>query len=126
LLAATSITYAKEGAATAAFNEMIRRLGIADATASKTTLQTVSGRPAESVAEGEHELVLAPVSELHVRGVDVLGLLPAEFQSPLIMTAGIGAQSTNADAARALLQFLAGPKAAPLIKASGMESLAKK
>ena len=57
-----------------------------------------------------------------MRGVDVLGLLPAEFQSPLIMTSGIGAHPST-EAQSALLQFLAGPKAAPLIKASGMEGL---
>lgn len=127
LLAAKSITYSKEGASTAAFDAMISRLGIADAVKPKTVLQTVSGRPSASVAEGENEIVLAPASEIMpIRGMQLLGLLPAEFQSPIVMTAGIGAQSQKRDAAKALVEFLASPKAVAAIKASGMEPIARK
>ena len=126
LLAARSITYAKEGASTASFNDMLRRLGIADAVLAKTRLQTVSGRPSESVAEGENELVLAPMSELHVQGIDVLGRLPAEFQSPLVMTAGIGAQAAHVAAARAFVRLFTTGAADASIRDSGMESLVRK
>lgn len=127
LLAAKSITYAKEGASTPTFNNILGRLGIADVVQSKVVLQTVSGRPAESVAEAENELVFAPLSEiLGVRGVEVLGLFPAEFQNPIVMTAGIGAQSKRLDAANGLIQFLTSPKAAPVIRASGMEPIGRK
>jgi ABC-type molybdate transport system substrate-binding protein len=121
LLAAQSITYSKEGASTVALNDMMRRLSIADEVAPKTVLQTVSGRPAASVVEGENEIVLAPMSELYVSGVQVLGRLPAEFQVRVFATAGIGAASTKTDAAKAFIQFLKSPKMIPLIKASGME-----
>jgi molybdate transport system substrate-binding protein len=59
LLAAKSITYTKEGAASAAIASMVRSLGIQDQLASRTTLQTVPGHGAEGVAKGEHELVIA-------------------------------------------------------------------
>jgi molybdate transport system substrate-binding protein len=126
LLDAQSITYAKEGASTAAFKDMLQRLGIADEIAAKTRLQTVSGRPSASVADGENELVLAPLSELHVNGVEVLGRLPAEFQAPLVMTAGIGAQAAHAAAARAFVRFFTTGAADASIRASGMESLARR
>ena len=127
LLAAKSITYAKEGAATGAINSMIDRLGIAADLKSKIVLQTVSGRAEESVASGENEIVFGPVSEIiPVHGVEVLGLFPAEFQSPLVMSAGLSANSGNGEAAKALIKFLTGPGAAPAIKASGMEPVSKK
>lgn len=127
LLAAQSITYAKEGSATAAIERMFSRLGIADAVEPKTIRHSTAGRPSESVAEGKNELVLAPASAIvPVPGVQVLGLLPAEFQSSTVMTAGVGVRSKRPDVAKALVQFLTSPKAIPAINASGMESLAKK
>jgi molybdate transport system substrate-binding protein len=127
LLAAKSITYAKEGAATPAINNMIERLGIAADLKSKIILQTVSGRAEEAVASGENEIVFGPVSEIiPVHGVEVLGLFPTEFQSPLVMSAGLSAKSGNAEAAEELIKFLTSPGAAPAIKASGMEPVSKK
>lgn len=122
LLAAKSVTYSLEGASNAAILNMLERLGIANEIKARTVLQTVSGRPAESVAEGENEIVFAPVSEiLMVRGVDVLGLFPPEFQQPLVMAAAVSAGSQNASAAKALIAFLTSAAAAEAIKASGME-----
>jgi molybdate transport system substrate-binding protein len=122
LLAAKSITYTKEGAASAAIASMLRSLGIQDQLASRTTLQTVPGHAAEAVAKGEHELVFAPLSEiLPIHGVDVLGLFPGQFQAPVVMTAGVAAGARDPDGAKALIKFMTSSKAAPAIKASGME-----
>jgi molybdate transport system substrate-binding protein len=122
LLAAKSITYTKEGAASAAIASMVHSLGIQDRLASRTTLQTEPGRAAETVAKGEHELVFAPLSEiLPVHGVQVLGLFPKEFQAPVVMTAGVAAGARDADGAKALITFMTSSRAAPAIKASGME-----
>jgi molybdate transport system substrate-binding protein len=122
LLEAKSITYTKEGASTAAINKMLKQLGIADQINAKTVFQTVSDRAEESVAQGENELVLAPLSEIiTVQGIQVLGLFPKEFQDPLVMSAGISANTANAESAKALIKFLSSPAAASAIKASGME-----
>jgi molybdate transport system substrate-binding protein len=127
LLAAKSITFAKEGAATAAINNMFERLGIAADLKSKIVFQPVGGKAEESVASGENELVFGPVSEIiPVHGVEVLGVFPSEFQSPLIMTAGLGAKAENAEAAKALVKFLTSSAAAPTLKAAGMEPASKK
>ena len=75
-----------------------------------------------AVAQGEQELVFAPLSEiLPVHGVDVLGLFPRQFQAPVVMTAGIAAGARDPDGAKALIKFMTSSKAAPAIKASGME-----
>src|SRR3984957_18452441 len=122
LLSAGSITYTKEGAASAAMASMLRSLGIQDQLTSRTTLQTEPGRAAETVAKGEHELVFAPLSEiLPVHGVAVLGLFPKEFQAPVVMTAGVAAGARDADGAKALITFMRSSRVAPAIKASGME-----
>ena len=79
------------------------------------------------MASGENEIVFGPVSEIiPVRGVAVLGLFPAEFQSPLVMSAGLSAKNGNGEAAKELIKFLTSPAAAPAIKASGMEPFSKK
>jgi molybdate transport system substrate-binding protein len=122
LLAARSVTYTKEGASAAAVRDMLTGLGIASEIERKTVYQTVSGRPAESVADGENEIVFAPVSEiLTVRGVEVLGLFPPEFQRPMTMTAGVGAKSDRAVAALFLVAFLRSDAAAAAMRAGGME-----
>jgi len=127
LLAAKSITFAKEGAATAAINKMIERLGIGEQLKSKLVLQTESGKAEETVAAGENEIVFGPVSEIiPVSGIEVLGLFPKEFQVPLIMTAAVGAKAQDAEGAQAFVKFLASPAAAGAIKASGMEPVGKK
>jgi molybdate transport system substrate-binding protein len=127
LLAAKSITFAREGAATTAINHMFERLGIAADLKSRIVLQNASGKAEESVAAGENELVLAPVSEIiPVHGIQVLGRFPSEFQSPLIMTAGLSAKPENAQAAQAFVKFLTSPAAAPAIQASGMQPMSKR
>ncbi len=128
LLAAKSITYAKEGAATAAINKMIERLGIGEQLKSKLVLQTAAGGKAEeTVASGENEIVFAPVSEIiPVKGIEVLGLFPKEFQVPLIMTAALGANAQDAAGAEAFVKFLKSSAAAGAIQASGMEPAGKK
>jgi molybdate transport system substrate-binding protein len=125
LLAAKSITYTKEGASTPAIERMLRQLGIADEVNAKTAFQTASDRAEESVAEGENELVLAPLSEIAtVRGMEVLGLFPKEFQDPIVMSAGVSANPANPESAKALVRFLTSAAAASAIKASGMEMAA--
>jgi molybdate transport system substrate-binding protein len=127
LLAAKSITYAKEGAGTPAYIKMFDQLGITADLKSKIVFPPVGGNVEESVARGENELVFAPVSEiLPVHGVEVLGKFPSEFQSPLMMTAGLGAKAENSEAAKAFVKFLTSSAATPAIKASGMEPVSKK
>jgi hypothetical protein len=59
---------------------MLKTLEIQDQVKSKIVIQKVSGRPAETVAEGENELVFALVSEIvTVKGVELLGRFSAQF-----------------------------------------------
>jgi molybdate transport system substrate-binding protein len=126
LLAAKSLTWTDGGAASTATLAMFKGLGIEDQLKPKIVLQKTPGRPAQAIAEGEEELMFAPVSEIQtVKGVEVLGLFPKEYQKPVIMTAGLGAQAKDAEAAKALVKFLTSAKAAPAMKAAGMKPASK-
>jgi molybdate transport system substrate-binding protein len=58
---------------------------------------------------------------LAVAGAQLAGAVPADYQSYLVLSGAVSAASKNADAAKALIQFLTGPSAPPVLKATGME-----
>ena len=82
-----------------------------------------SPRVGEVVAKGEAEIGMQPISELmEVGGIDIVGPLPAALQSPdLVYVAGSSFVSEQPIAAKALIDFLAGPAAAAVYKAKGLE-----
>jgi molybdate transport system substrate-binding protein len=126
LLAARSLTWTEAGASSAANIAMVRALGIEDELTSRIVLQKVSRVATETVARGENELVLAPRSEVQsVAGVEVLGLFPKEFQRPVVVTAGIGANAQDVNAAAALVRFFISPAVVPALEAAGMRPGAK-
>ena len=124
LLAAKSITYARDGASRIHIEAMLERLGIAEEAGSKTVLEQGSTRAMAEVAEGRAELVLTLISELlPTPGIEVVGPLPAEHQSEVSFRAGVSARARNTESSRVLIQFLTGPSAARTFEAKGMEPL---
>ncbi len=74
------------------------------------------------VARGDVELGFQQLSELmHLPGVDVIGPLPPEIQLVTIFAAAVCTRSTRAEAADALLSFLASPEADSAKRRHGME-----
>jgi CubicO group peptidase (beta-lactamase class C family) len=61
---------------------------------------------------------------LPVPGIELVGPLPPGAQRVTVFSAGVAAGSTNPDAARAFIRFLASPDAAHAVKASGLETMA--
>jgi molybdate transport system substrate-binding protein len=124
LLAARSISYAdpaKGGASGVVFAKAIERLGLTEKLKAKTILVPGAQAP-ELVAKGEAELGVAQASEIvAVNGAEVLGPLPGDLGSVTLFTAGVGESSKVPDAAKALIKFLTGPIAAPVLKAKGFE-----
>jgi molybdate transport system substrate-binding protein len=103
------------------FARALDRLGIADQMKGKTILVPGAQAP-EVVAKGEAELGVAQASEIvPVAGVQLVGPLPGELASTTLWTSAIGAESRAPAAAKALIQFLTGPQAAPKFKAKGFE-----
>ena len=108
--------------------QVLEKLGIAAELKPKTRLVSAttgqqSPRVGDVVAKGDAELGLQPISELHeVAGIDVVGPLPKELQSPdLVYAAGASFFAAQPVAAKQLIDFLAGPAAKPIYKAKGME-----
>jgi len=124
LIAAKSIVYAdpaKGGASGVYFARVLDRLGIADQMKSKTIL-VPGAQAADVVAKGEAELGVAQASEIvPVAGAQLVGPLPGEFASMTVFAAGIGVGAKAPDAAKALIQFLTGPTAAPVFRSKGFE-----
>ena len=127
LLAAKSITYAQDGASAAYILQMEDKLGIADAMKAKTILEKGSVRSNARVADGSAGMVLTLVSEiLPAPGVQLVGPLPEAVQHYVNFAEGIGPNSKNTDAGKALMKFFASPAVAPTLKAKGMERASSK
>lgn len=122
LLKTKSITYTKNGASAVFVTRMIDRLGIGAELKPKLIAETRPGRVSQSVAEGQADMVLTLISEiLPVHGLQFLGPLPGDLQGYTVLTAGVGAQANNAQAAKAAVKFLTGSSLEPILKAKGME-----
>jgi molybdate transport system substrate-binding protein len=119
---AKSITYPHDGASRAYIEKMFERMGIAADVKPRIILAQGSGPATESVAAGKAALVITLFSEIvPIHGVEILGPLPGEFRYDIRFAAAAGAITENAKAAKALITFLAGPEAAPALKAKGLE-----
>lgn len=126
LLAAKSIVYPDDASGVYIGSELFRRLGIEGQVDSKSRM-VPSERVASVVANGEAEIGFQQVVELlPVKGVTVVGSLPAEVQRYTVFSGGIATNAENPAGAEALIRFLSSPDAAPAIARTGLEPLTAK
>jgi molybdate transport system substrate-binding protein len=101
-------------------SDLFPRLGIAE----KINVK-VSPRGAGAtamVAAGEADLAVLPVSEvLHVAGVELAGVFPAEIQFIQTFSAAVVAGSGEMQSGKRLIEFLASARASEAIRSSGLE-----
>ena len=120
LLGARAVAYSRLGASGIFFAGLIERMGIAAEINARAVI--TQGFTAERLITGEADLAVQQLSELkQVAGVDIVGPLPANLQSPAVFSAGRLAASQRAAASDALLKFLASPEVAPALRESGLE-----
>ena len=121
LLAAKSIGYST-GPSGNIVMALFQRLGIADQIKPKLK-QTATGVFVGSIlASGEVDIGFQQVSELsQFPGIDYVGPLPADIQQYTTFSSGIIAGAGQDEAAKALVEFLTSPAAAPVFKKRGME-----
>ena len=75
------------------------------------------GFTAERLVTGEADLAVQQISELkQVAGIEVVGPIPHELQTPAVFSAGRMAASAKAAEADRLLRFLASPEVAPVLR----------
>jgi molybdate transport system substrate-binding protein len=101
----------------------IERLGITEPLKTKTK-RSENVPVAEIVAKGEAEIGMHQINViLPITGADYIGPLPLELQQYVPFAAGLLTVSREPEAAKAFLNFIASPEAAPLLRKSGMEPL---
>jgi molybdate transport system substrate-binding protein len=121
LLNAKSIAYLKNGLESSYIDDLLEKLGIAEAVKFKLT------RPETDIvstltANGEVELGIAITTQIVTTpGVQLVGPLPPELQRYYAFPGAVSASSKVPDAAMALIKFLKGPTAIRVIRSQGME-----
>ena len=119
---APSIAYSDPGSVVGkAIMRMIEQMGIADVANRVTHAYAITGGVI-LVADGKVEVGLFIISEiLPVKGVTLVGPLPAEFQSYIVFGAAITSHTAALGPAGSLVQALSGPAAREAWMATGME-----
>jgi molybdate transport system substrate-binding protein len=120
MLAAPSVAFLPASAAGAYVTKVFDRLGIAEEMKAKTKVQTAPAQIALAVAKGDAELGVFLTNVLTAPGVELVGPFPGDLQQELVFTSAIAADTSEADAARALIDYLKTPAATAVIKAAGM------
>jgi molybdate transport system substrate-binding protein len=122
VLDAQSLSYST-GPSGVYLSKLFERWGIAEEIEGRI-VQAPPGVPVGSlVADGKVELGFQQLSELmNLAGIDVLGPLPPEIQTVTTFSAGLAAASTQPEAVRGLLDFMASPAVAHIKTRNGMET----
>jgi molybdate transport system substrate-binding protein len=122
LLAASSVTYATDGASRPFIEKMFERLGIVAQMKAKTHPEQGSVRATARVVDGQTGMVLTLISEIvPVAGLRLVGALPSEFQGEVTFAAGVGAKSARAEVARKMIDCLTAPATETAYKKVGLE-----
>jgi molybdate transport system substrate-binding protein len=120
LLGASSIAFVPASAAGAYVTKVFERLGIGEEMKAKSKAQAGPPQIAPAVASGEAELGVFLTNVLIAPGVELVGPFPSELQQELVFTAAAAADSKEADAAQAFIDYLRTPAAIAAIMAAGM------
>ena len=121
LLNARSVAYSRLGASGILFARLIVQLGIAvEINARAVIIQ--QGFTAERLVAGEADLAVQQVSELkQIDGIEVVGVIPRELQTPAVFSAGRMVTAQDAAQADRLLQYLSSAEVAPRLRESGLD-----
>jgi molybdate transport system substrate-binding protein len=102
--------------------KLFPQLGVAEQVAGKLSTGGVT-----AVAAGEADFTIQPLSELtNVKGIEVVGTIPAEIQYISVFSAAVVKGAAQPDAGQKLIDFLASDKARAAITNSGMEPIGRR
>jgi hypothetical protein len=91
--------------------KVMEQLGIADAMAKKVIFKPALDGGAQLVVAGEAEIGIYPASEVAgIKGLTVVGPLPADINLDIVYGAGATADSAAPNAASAFVKFMAAPE----------------
>lgn len=121
LLDARAVAYSRLGASGILFAGLIERLGIAAEINARAVI-IPQGFTAERLVSGEAELAIQQISELkQIDGIEVVGPIPLNLQTPAVFSAGRMTASPRAEAAEHLLRYLSSADVAPVLRETGLE-----
>jgi molybdate transport system substrate-binding protein len=109
LLDARSVVYSTPTATPSGAHmaKVIEQLGITDAMKKKTLYRPALDGGVDLVVKGEAEIGLYPTSEVaHVKGVTLVGPLPASLQLKVIYGAAVSADNASPEPALVFIKFL--------------------
>jgi molybdate transport system substrate-binding protein len=95
------------------------KLGLTQELKPKIKWVATGGIVQDAVAKGEYELALGPyLSDMRNPGLDVVGALPPEASYQVDLTGFLSTSVKDPKAARALLDYLKSPEAAPVYESA--------
>jgi molybdate transport system substrate-binding protein len=126
LLATHSIAYPDPatggGSAGRAIARMIDQMGMTENVRRKLTLAAAIGGGVDLVAAGKAEVGFFNISEIMpVRGVTLVGPLPADLQTYIVFDAAIPSGTPTAQPAQAFIKMLAAPAERQIWQKAGLE-----
>ena len=108
-----------------AIARMINEMGLTETVKPKLTLMAAIAGGVDLVANGKAEVGLFNISEiLPIKGVTLVGPLPAELQNYIVFTAAIPNANATPDPAASFIKSLAAPAAQHAWQNAGMEPVA--
>lgn len=113
------------GQAGAAIVSLLKKMDVADEVMKKSVYGKTGAEAVQKMVAGQADIAISFISEIKpIKGAKVAGPLPAAVQNPATYAGAIGVNSTNPEAARALLKTMAGPESHPVMVAAGLEPIA--
>lgn len=121
LLAANTISHARDGASGQYFRKLIKQLGIEDQLSGKLLPMTGS-KEIEAVADGHATYGVQLISEIiSVKGVEFVAPFPPALQNVTELDLDISASATDPELARQFVTFLGSEKARATIFRAGLD-----
>ena len=124
MLAARSVVHARPGKTPSGthMGKVMEQLGIADAMARKVLHKPALEGGVQLVVAGQAEIGIYPASEVAgVKGLTVVGPLPADINLEIVYGAAATADSAAQNAASAFVKFMAAPENRSVWKEAGFE-----
>ncbi|MGA2895106.1 MAG: substrate-binding domain-containing protein [Xanthobacteraceae bacterium] len=125
LLNAKAVAYsdpAAGGASGVYFANLLERMGIADQMKAKAKFPPPGGNSASLLLTGEADIAVQQTPEImYVKGVDIIGVLPGDYNSVTVFGAGIAPDSKNTAAADLLIKSMQSPEARAVFRSRGLD-----
>jgi len=125
LLAAKGVSYSNPtsgGASGVYIEKQIEKMGITEQLKDKTKFPPSGGFSGTLLISGEADIAVQSKPELlHVPGVEVVGPLPGDMAFTVVYAAAVQTGAAQAEAAKALVNYMKSPEAQAVFKAMGYD-----